>query len=120
MKEFGTDPSKQIKLGFLSGLVPREKSLPFERILFRATRGNVFLKQSEVEEPVTDPSSGQKVNVNLFSSSFVSYRSKVSPFEKKLSVPNDMTCLKYKLTKFLFLFCILICRAILKVRIKFF
>lgn len=56
-----TDPSKQVKLGFVSGLVPREKSMAFERILFRATRGNVFLKQSVVENSVVDPVSGEKV-----------------------------------------------------------
>lgn len=55
------DPSKQVKLGFITGLVPREKSMAFERILFRATRGNVFLRQAVVEEPVTDPVSGEKV-----------------------------------------------------------
>lgn len=58
-----TDPSKQVKLGFVSGLVPREKSTAFERILFRATRGNVFLKQSVVENPVVDPASEEKVNI---------------------------------------------------------
>ena len=68
-----TDPSKQVKLGFVSGLVPREKSLAFERILFRATRGNVFLKQSVVEYPVTDPTSGEKVNTCAYH-----YRSKIS------------------------------------------
>lgn len=57
-----TDPSKQVKLGFVSGLVQRDKSTAFERILFRATRGNVFLKQAAVEEPIRDPSSGEKVN----------------------------------------------------------
>ncbi|XVF36022.1 hypothetical protein REPUB_Repub19eG0022400 [Reevesia pubescens] len=59
-QEMVTDPSKQVKQGFISDLVPREKSLAFERILFRATRGNVFLKQSVVEDPVTDPPSGEK------------------------------------------------------------
>ncbi|XP_061350692.1 V-type proton ATPase subunit a3-like [Gastrolobium bilobum] len=59
-------PLKQIKLGFISGLVPREKSIPFERILFRATRGNVFLKQDAVEHPVLDPLSGEKVHKNVF------------------------------------------------------
>ncbi|XVE69801.1 hypothetical protein DITRI_Ditri10aG0020600 [Diplodiscus trichospermus] len=65
-QEMVTDPSKQVKLGFISGLVPREKSLAFERILFRATRGNVFLKQSVVEDPVADPASGEKVEKNAF------------------------------------------------------
>lgn len=54
-----------MKLGFITGLVPRDKSLAFERILFRATRGNVFLRQSAVEHPVTDPVSGEKVLPHL-------------------------------------------------------
>lgn len=58
-----TDASKQVKLGSLSGLVPKEKAMAFERILFRATRGNIFLRQESVDEPVTDPLSGQKVAV---------------------------------------------------------
>ncbi|KAF7829615.1 V-type proton ATPase subunit a3-like [Senna tora] len=65
-QEMTTDPSKQIKLGFICGLVPREKSMAFERILFRATRGNVFLKQTMVEHPVLDPLSGEKVDKNVF------------------------------------------------------
>lgn len=56
-----TELSKQVKLGYVSGLVPRDKSLAFERILFRATRGNVFLKQNVVAEPVVDPVHGAKV-----------------------------------------------------------
>ena len=56
-----TDLSKQVKLEFITGLVPREKSMAFERILFRATRGNVFLRQAVLEDPVTDPVSGEKV-----------------------------------------------------------
>lgn len=62
VKELSVDSSKQVKLGFLAGLVPREKSMVFERILFRATRGNVFLRQATVEDPVTDPVSREKVN----------------------------------------------------------
>ncbi|KAH7517766.1 V-type proton ATPase subunit a3 [Ziziphus jujuba] len=65
-QELSADPSKQVKLGFLTGLVPREKSMAFERILFRATRGNVFLKQAVVDDPVTDPISGEKVEKNVF------------------------------------------------------
>ncbi|KAG8088191.1 hypothetical protein GUJ93_ZPchr0010g9187 [Zizania palustris] len=61
-----TDPSKQVKLGSLSGLVPKEKAMAFERILFRATRGNMLLRQEPVDETVTDPLSGEKVNKNAF------------------------------------------------------
>uniref|UniRef100_A0A0E0CY52 V-type proton ATPase subunit a n=1 Tax=Oryza meridionalis TaxID=40149 RepID=A0A0E0CY52_9ORYZ len=61
-----TDASKQVKLGSLSGLVPKEKAMAFERILFRATRGNIFLRQESVDEPVTDPVSGEKAAKNAF------------------------------------------------------
>ncbi|KAK4276538.1 hypothetical protein QN277_014675 [Acacia crassicarpa] len=65
-KELPTDLPKQLKLGFISGLVPREKSMAFERILFRATRGNMFLKQVAVENPVLDPLSAEKIYKNVF------------------------------------------------------
>lgn len=65
-QEMSVDPSKQVKLGYVSGLVPRDKSMAFERILFRATRGNVFLKQAVISDPVTDPVSGEKVEKNVF------------------------------------------------------
>ncbi|CAN1127136.1 V-type proton ATPase subunit a3 [Linum perenne] len=65
-QEMTTDPSKHVKLGFVSGLVPRDKAMAFERILFRATRGNVFLKQSVAVNPVVDPGSGEKVEKNVF------------------------------------------------------
>ncbi|KAK9220375.1 hypothetical protein WN943_009025 [Citrus x changshan-huyou] len=44
----------------------KRKDNGFERILFHATRGNVFLKQSVVEDPVADPVSGEKVEKNVF------------------------------------------------------
>ena len=65
-----TDPSKQVKLGFLSGLVPKHKAMPFERILFRATRGNMLLRQESVDETVTDPQTGEKVLLSLVIKSF--------------------------------------------------
>ncbi|CAI9755719.1 unnamed protein product [Fraxinus pennsylvanica] len=67
-QEMSTEPLNQMKLGFVSGLVGREKSVAFERILFRATRGNIFLRQLQVvmEDPVIDPVSGDKVEKNVF------------------------------------------------------
>ena len=56
-----TDLSKQFKLGSITRLVPREKSMAFERILFCATRGNVSLRQAILEDPIADPVSGEKV-----------------------------------------------------------
>lgn len=46
--------------------MPKAKAMAFERIIFRATRGNVFLKQAALDEAVVDPSSGEKVNSIFF------------------------------------------------------
>ncbi|KAK4405292.1 V-type proton ATPase subunit a3 [Sesamum angolense] len=74
--ETANDSSKHVKLGFITGLVTREKSMAFERILFRATRGNVFLKQAVVDVPVIDPVSGEKVEKNVFVVFFSGERAK--------------------------------------------
>ncbi|XP_071733675.1 V-type proton ATPase subunit a3-like [Rutidosis leptorrhynchoides] len=75
-QESTVDQGKQVKLGFLTGLVPKGRALAFERILFRATRGNVFLRQSSVEEAVVDPNSGEKVEKNVFVVFFSGERAK--------------------------------------------
>ncbi|CAI5945406.1 unnamed protein product [Closterium sp. NIES-65] len=55
------EPGKQMRLGFVTGLVPKVKAATFERILFRATRGNMYLKQEELDEPVVDPATGEEI-----------------------------------------------------------
>ncbi|CAH1444814.1 unnamed protein product [Lactuca virosa] len=75
-QESTVDQGKQVKLGYITGLVAKEKAMAFERILFRATRGNVFLRQSSVDEAVTDPSSGEKVQKSVFVVFFSGERAK--------------------------------------------
>jgi len=58
--------NRGVKLGFLTGLILREKFLSFERVLWRSTRGNLFMKYAEVEEPIKDPSTGEFVDKNVF------------------------------------------------------
>ncbi|KAF5818003.1 putative proteasome endopeptidase complex [Helianthus annuus] len=70
------DQGKQVKLGFLTCLVSKGRSLAFERILFCATRGNVFLRQSFVDEVVIDPNSGEKFKKNVFVVFFSGERAK--------------------------------------------
>ncbi|CAF1118658.1 unnamed protein product [Adineta steineri] len=43
------------KLGFITGVVPRERMVAFERMLWRVCRGNVFLRQAEIPELIEDP-----------------------------------------------------------------
>lgn len=42
-------------LGFVAGVINRERVPGFERMLWRISRGNVFLRQAEIEKPLQDP-----------------------------------------------------------------
>lgn len=42
-------------LRFVAGVILRERIPAFERMLWRACRGNVFLRQAEIPEPLEDP-----------------------------------------------------------------
>lgn len=59
MPQSALDPSA-VRLGFIAAAVPTHKTASFERVLFRATRGNMFLKQSVIEGKVIDPRDGER------------------------------------------------------------
>lgn len=40
---------------FVGGVINRERVPAFERMLWRISRGNVFLRQTEIEKPLEDP-----------------------------------------------------------------
>ncbi|KAL4240590.1 hypothetical protein ACF0H5_001382 [Mactra antiquata] len=55
-----------VQLGFIAGVIPREKIPAFERMLWFACRGNVFLKHDEIRTPLEDPHTGDEIQKNVF------------------------------------------------------
>ncbi|MEQ2240725.1 hypothetical protein ILYODFUR_018090, partial [Ilyodon furcidens] len=55
-----------LRLGFVAGVIGRERIPTFERMLWRVCRGNVFLRQAEIEDPLEDPTSGDQVHKSVF------------------------------------------------------
>ncbi|XP_050562250.1 V-type proton ATPase 116 kDa subunit a 1 isoform X4 [Spodoptera frugiperda] len=53
-------------LYFVAGVILRERIPAFERMLWRACRGNVFLRQAEIDTPLEDPSSSDQVYKSVF------------------------------------------------------
>jgi hypothetical protein len=45
-----------IDFRYVAGVVPRERVPAFERMLWRISRGNVFLRRAELDQPLEDPS----------------------------------------------------------------
>uniref|UniRef100_A0A914NKD0 V-type proton ATPase subunit a n=1 Tax=Meloidogyne incognita TaxID=6306 RepID=A0A914NKD0_MELIC len=56
----------RLKLGFVAGVIQRERLPAFERLLWRACRGNVFLRQAEITEPLSDTMTGLEVQKAVF------------------------------------------------------
>ncbi|XP_069189056.1 V-type proton ATPase 116 kDa subunit a 1 isoform X2 [Procambarus clarkii] len=55
-----------VQLGFVAGVTRRERMPMFERMLWRVCRGNVFVRQSEIHEPLEDPVTGEAVHKVVF------------------------------------------------------
>ena len=55
-----------MNIGFVSGVIPRDRVAAFERILWRTLRGNLYMNQSEIPEPLVDPTNNESVNKNVF------------------------------------------------------
>ncbi|XP_045890187.1 V-type proton ATPase 116 kDa subunit a isoform X3 [Micropterus dolomieu] len=55
-----------LRLGFVAGVIGRERIPTFERMLWRVCRGNVFLRQADIEDPLEDPTSGDQVHKSVF------------------------------------------------------
>ncbi|KAJ5107925.1 hypothetical protein N7456_004600 [Penicillium angulare] len=56
----------EINIGFVAGVIPRDRIGTFERILWRTLRGNLYMNQSEIPEPIIDPSTNEEVHKNVF------------------------------------------------------
>lgn len=68
--------SKGVQLGHVSGTIPANKLESLERLLFRATRGNVLLRSTPAGS-VADPATGRKVEKAVFVAFFAGDRARV-------------------------------------------
>lgn len=62
-QEMNPGPSNQSGLRFISGIINKDKLLRFERMLFRATRGNMLFNQTTSDEEIMDPSTSEMVSI---------------------------------------------------------
>uniref|UniRef100_A0A8B9BMA4 V-type proton ATPase subunit a n=2 Tax=Anser TaxID=8842 RepID=A0A8B9BMA4_9AVES len=49
-----------------AGVIKRERMIPFERLLWRACRGNIYLRYTEMDTPLEDPVTREEVKKNVF------------------------------------------------------
>lgn len=70
------EAAKATRLGFMAGTIDIENLNAFERLLFRATRGNMFLRHAEVGT-VTDPNTNKDKQKAVFVVFFAGERARL-------------------------------------------
>ncbi|KAK4994936.1 H(+)-transporting V0 sector ATPase subunit a [Elasticomyces elasticus] len=55
-----------MNIGFVAGAIPRERIAAFERILWRTLRGNLYMNQSEIPDPIINPENNEEMHKNVF------------------------------------------------------
>ncbi|KAF2724760.1 V0/A0 complex, 116-kDa subunit of ATPase [Polychaeton citri CBS 116435] len=55
-----------MNIGFVAGVIPRERMASFERILWRTLRGNLYMNQAEIPDPIVDPEKNEEHYKNVF------------------------------------------------------
>jgi V-type H+-transporting ATPase subunit a len=64
-EESATEESA-LRFRSITGVVPADERLKFERMVFRTTRGNCFSRFSTIEEAIVDPTTGAPVEKDAF------------------------------------------------------
>ena len=55
-----------MKFNCIAGVIATTKLASFERILWRISKGNIFLKSTDMDGPMTDPDTGEQLYKSLF------------------------------------------------------
>ncbi|KNC73689.1 hypothetical protein SARC_13752, partial [Sphaeroforma arctica JP610] len=54
------------QVGHCTGVIPRERYVAFERVMWRGTRGNVYMRHVNIDEKLKDPVSGEMIDKVVF------------------------------------------------------
>lgn len=59
-------PDLDMRFSSITGVVASEEKSRFERMIFRATRGNCYVRFAPIKQPITDPETGLLVEKSVF------------------------------------------------------
>lgn len=59
-------PDLDMRFSSITGVVATDERVRFERMIFRATRGNCYIRFAPIKQPITDPESGSMVEKSVF------------------------------------------------------
>ena len=60
------DDQSSMKFNIVAGVIDRARQIAFERMLWRVSKGNVFIKFADIEESMEDPKTGGTLYKSVF------------------------------------------------------
>jgi len=54
------------RLGYLTGVINSANIVTFQRLLWRASRGNIYFRPAHIDDPLEDPQTGKPVSKDVF------------------------------------------------------
>ncbi|XP_023320179.1 V-type proton ATPase 116 kDa subunit a-like isoform X3 [Eurytemora carolleeae] len=60
------DDQSSMKFNIVAGVIDRARQIAFERMLWRVSKGNVFIKFADIEERMEDPKTGGSLYKSVF------------------------------------------------------
>lgn len=60
------EEQNSMQLNICAGVIERTRILAFEKMLWRVSKGNVYVKFSDIEEEIKDPNTGEIINKAVF------------------------------------------------------
>lgn len=57
---------RELTFSNIAGVIPSQDRVRFERMLFRATRGNCYIRFADIEEPLVNTATGTEVSKSVF------------------------------------------------------
>jgi len=61
-----TPANLDMRFSFITGVIATEECVRFERMVFRTTRGNCYVRFAAIQQPITDPTTGQLLEKSVF------------------------------------------------------
>lgn len=59
-------PDRELTFANIAGVIPTTDRVRFERMLFRATRGNCYIRFADIEEPLVNTATGTEITKSVF------------------------------------------------------
>ena len=76
---------RSMKFNITAGVIERSRIVTFERLLWRVSKGNVFVRFADIEQEMTDPKTSRPVLKSVFMIFYQARRSTIFYYKQEVN-----------------------------------